>query len=184
MDQEAFGIFYERFFPRVWAYAVSRIGRQPAEDAVAETFAVAWRRRADIPADPLPWLLAVARNVIREAGRAEARQRMLMAELQSWLLPGGACGDEVAEGVVNRAQVLAALASLSEADQELLVLVAWHGLTPRQAAIALGCSRPAFFVRLHRARRRLELAIRAQSAGWLAPAAVPARTPLPEEVSR
>jgi RNA polymerase sigma-70 factor, ECF subfamily len=36
--------------------------------------------------------------------------------------------------------------------------VAWHGLTAREAATVLGCSRPAFFVRLHRARRRLETA--------------------------
>ena len=109
---------------------------------------------------------------------------MLLAELQSWLVPAGACGDEVAEGVVNRALVLAALASLSEADQELVVLVAWHSLTPGQAAAVLCCSRSAFFVRLHRARRRLELALRARPAGRPATVAVPARTPLPQEVSR
>jgi RNA polymerase sigma-70 factor (ECF subfamily) len=31
----------------------------------------------------------------------------------------------------------------------------WHGLQPRDAATVLGCSAAAFFVRLHRARRRL-----------------------------
>lgn len=144
MDQEAFGILYCRFFPKVWAYAVSRVGRQSAEDVVAEAFAVAWRRREDIPPDPLPWLLAVARNVIREASRAEERRRMLMVEVQRWVLAADCCGDDVAEGVADRALVLAALASLPEADQELLVLVAWHGLTAAAAAAALRCSRPAF----------------------------------------
>jgi DNA-directed RNA polymerase specialized sigma24 family protein len=35
-----------------------------ADDVVAETFLIAWRRLDDVPVDdPLPWLLAVARNV-------------------------------------------------------------------------------------------------------------------------
>ncbi len=34
-------------------------------------------------------------------------------------------------------------------------LVAWEGLTTREAARSLGCSVPTFSVRLHRARRRL-----------------------------
>ena len=34
---------------------------------------------------------------------------------------------------------MTALASLSNSDRELLMLVAWHGLSPRQAASVLGC---------------------------------------------
>lgn len=184
MDEEAFGILYCRLFPKVWAYAVSRVGRQSAEDVVAEAFAVAWRRRQDIPPDPLPWLLAVARNVIRETTRAEQRQRMLMAQVQRWLLAADCRGDDVAEGVVDRALVLAALASLPEADQELLVLVAWHGLTAAAAAAALHCSRPALLMRLHRARKRLEVAVRARSGDRSGAAVVVlARTQPTEEMS-
>ncbi len=91
---------------------------------------MALRRGTDIPPDPLPWLLAAARNVIREADRAEARRRTLVAEVQRWLLAAETSGDDVAEGVVSRAQLLAAFTGLSEADQDLLLLVAWHGLTP------------------------------------------------------
>jgi RNA polymerase sigma-70 factor (ECF subfamily) len=61
--------------------------------------------------------------------------------------------------VVDRAAVLAALAGLSDADRDVLTLVAWHGLTPRQAAQVLGCSAAAYFVRLHRARRRIHHAL-------------------------
>ena len=35
------------------------------------------------------------------------------------------------------------------------MLVAWHGLSTARAARAAGCTRTAFGVRLHRARRRL-----------------------------
>jgi RNA polymerase sigma-70 factor (ECF subfamily) len=41
----------------------------------------------------------------------------------------------------------------------VLTLVAWHGLAAPDAARVLGCSRAAFAVRLHRARRRLERAL-------------------------
>jgi RNA polymerase sigma-70 factor, ECF subfamily len=157
-----FSCLYEQHFPAVWAYAVSRVGRQAAEDVVSEAFAVAWRRQTSIPPDALPWLLRVARNVVFEAYRSETRQRLLETELRGWAARERAVEPDVAESVVNRAHALTALASLSESDRELLMLVAWHGLSPRQAASMLGCSRPAFFVRLHRARSRLGRALMRQ----------------------
>jgi RNA polymerase sigma-70 factor, ECF subfamily len=157
-----FSCLYEQHFPAVWAYAVSRVGRQAAEDVVSETFAVAWRRQTSIPPDALPWLLRVARNVVFEAYRSETRQRLLETELRGWAARERVVEPDVAESVVNRAHALTALASLSDSDRELLMLVAWHGLSPRQAASVLGCSRPAFFVRLHRARSRLSRALMRQ----------------------
>lgn len=157
-----FSCLYEQHFPAVWAYAVSRVGRQAAEDIVSEAFAVAWRRRTSIPPDALPWLLRVARNVVFEAYRSETRQRLLETELRGWAARERVVEPDVAESVVNRAHALTALSRLSESDRELLMLVAWHGLSPRQAAIVLGCSRPAFFVRLHRARSRLGRALMRQ----------------------
>ena len=44
--------------------------------------------------------------------------------------------------------------ALLDADRELLTLLAWDGLSQEEAAVALGCSRGALKVRLHRARRR------------------------------
>ncbi len=48
-----------------------------------------------------------------------------------------------------------ALRGLSSDDREALLLTYWEELSPSQAAEALGCSRAALAVRLHRARRRL-----------------------------
>ena len=48
-----------------------------------------------------------------------------------------------------------AFAGLSESEREVLRLVAWEGLSTRDAAHAFGCSSGAFRVRLHRARRKL-----------------------------
>ncbi len=52
-----------------------------------------------------------------------------------------------------------ALAELREGDRELLLLIAWEGLEPAQAAKVLGCSRNALDTRLHRARKRLAAAL-------------------------
>lgn len=48
-----------------------------------------------------------------------------------------------------------ALAALSEADREVLILVAWDQLDAKESADVLGCTTGAFRVRLHRARKRL-----------------------------
>jgi RNA polymerase sigma-70 factor (ECF subfamily) len=148
-------IFHEHQ-AQVYGYAVSHAGRQLADDVVGDTFLVAWRRLESVPPDPLPWLLGVARNVIRERYRDEVRQVSLAVELRAWTDDAAA---DVADGVAERAAMLTALAGLRDEDRELLTLIAWQGLTPRQAAQVVGCSVPTYFVRLHRARKRLQEAL-------------------------
>jgi RNA polymerase sigma-70 factor, ECF subfamily len=157
-DRERFAALYDLHFPRVWAYVVARIGRQQAEEVVSDTFAVAWRRRSELPVEPLPWLLVVARNVLRDSRRGAARRVALAEELR--VLAGRqAFAADIAGSVVERAALYEALASLSDGDREVLVLVAWAGLASGAAARVLGCSRAAFFMRLHRARRRFARAL-------------------------
>lgn len=152
-DAQRFTRMYDRNRQRVWAYAVSRAGRQVADEVVSETFAIAWRRLDDVPDPALPWLLVVARNVLRDNIRAEARRESLGAELRSWV------EEDVADEVAERLGVRKALTELSEEDREILILVAWQGLSPRDAAHVIGCSQAAFRVRLHRARKRLKQAM-------------------------
>lgn len=144
---------YDECRQRVWAYAVSRAGRQVADEVVSETFAIAWRRLDDVPEPALPWLLGVARNVLRDNIRAETRREALNAELRAWT------EGDVADQVTERLGVLRALAELPEDDREILILIAWQGLSPKDAAHVVGCSSAAFRVRLHRARRRLKQAM-------------------------
>ncbi|MFR9775894.1 RNA polymerase sigma factor [Micromonospora sp. MS34] len=151
-----FVALYDAHHAQVYAYAVSRAGRRLADDVASETFLVAWRKLATVPATPLPWLLTVARNVLRERYRDEVRQASLAEELRAWADEAAA---DVADEVIERGAVLSALAGLSENDRELLTLVAWHGLSTRAAARVVGCSTATFFVRLHRARKRLHEAL-------------------------
>ena len=156
---ERFGALYAEHHRRVYGYAVSLAGRQIADEVVSEVFLVAWRRLDDVPAPALPWLLTVARNVVSSQFRAAARQQSISAELRAWVTEAELAAPDVAEEVSERISVLTALAVLPEADRELLTLVAWHGLTAGEAARLVGCSTAAYFVRLHRARRRLEQAM-------------------------
>jgi RNA polymerase sigma factor (sigma-70 family) len=145
---------YEHLFrttyPAVRGYALRRTSPDAAQDAVAETFLVAWRRFDDVPDDALPWLFGVARRVLANQRRSSARGVALAQRL------GGAGQPESLEEHVTESDVVrAALGRLSERDREALMLVAWHGLSRKRAARAAGCTRAAFDVRLHRARRRL-----------------------------
>ncbi|NJP89821.1 RNA polymerase sigma factor [Nonomuraea sp. FMUSA5-5] len=156
---------YDECRQRVWAYVVSRAGRQVADEVVSETFAIAWRRLDDVPEPALPWLLGVARNVLRDNVRAELRREAMAGELRAWV------EGDVADQVTERMGVLRALAALHEDDREILVLVAWHGLRPKEAAKVIGCSSAAYRVRLHRARKRLRQAMEAAGESPHEPAA-------------
>ena len=151
-EQRFEGLFRENY-AAVRGYALRRAAPEAAQDVVAETFLVAWRRLDDVPDDALPWLYGVARRVLanqrRTASRGAALERRLAgAETGSSPLdPGETAGDSELMRL--------ALDRLSADSREALMLVAWHGLTPARAARAAGCSRATFAVRLHRARARL-----------------------------
>lgn len=134
-------------FRAVSAYARRRAAPAEAEDAVAETFLVAWRRLDEVPEHAKPWLLGVARRVLANQRRAAGRRAALSERVAR---------DEGPEPKLDSAPpVLQALDRLSEADREVLLLTAWDGLSTAELATALRCSRTAAKVRLHRARRRL-----------------------------
>jgi RNA polymerase sigma-70 factor (ECF subfamily) len=67
------------------------------------------------------------------------------------------------ESVIDRHTFLAALATLTFAEREALLLVAWDGLSRADAATVAGCSQRAFEVRLSRARARLTRSVAQQS---------------------
>ncbi|MEV0586738.1 RNA polymerase sigma factor [Nonomuraea sp. NPDC050310] len=171
---ERFTALYNTYQARVYGYAASRAGHQLAEEVVSETFLVAWRRLDSIPDHAqLPWLLRVARNILRDNFRQAARRQSLEAELRMWIDEAAA---DVGEHATERVAVLRALAGLSDADKEILTLTTWHGLSSTEAAEVLGCSKTTFFVRLHRARRRLQSAVDATStATFRKPVTVPGR---------
>jgi len=145
-----FECLFRSHYRSVLVYARRRSSAEAADDIVAETFLVAWRRLDEVPGDALPWLIAVARLTLANHERSSRRQRALVIKVAS-LAP-------VEPGVPDFTgdwTVLEALSRLPESEREALTLIVWEGLTPQQAAVVLGCSGVAVRARLHRARRRL-----------------------------
>lgn len=146
---------FDEHYLRIFAFAMRRVpGRESAEDVVADTFAIAWRRRDRIPSPALPWLYAIASNVIANQSRSSGRRHSLDLRLAREASVAAPAGDP-ADSLAGREQLAAAFGALEEADRELLRLVAWEGLSTGDAAAVIGCSPGAARVRLHRARRKL-----------------------------
>src|SRR3954447_10520347 len=84
-DPEAqFRSLYTAHFGAILEYAVRRVpAPEDATDVVAETFLIAWRRHADVPPgrEARLWLYGVARRVLANHLRGEARRSRLGEEL-------------------------------------------------------------------------------------------------------
>jgi RNA polymerase sigma-70 factor, ECF subfamily len=143
---------FRRHHQAVSNYARRRVGAGLADDVVAETFLVAWRRLDDVPVDALPWLLGVARRTVSTKQRSARRQTALAEKLSTGIR--APIIDTSASSELDTA-VAEALIRLRPRDREAITLIAWDDLTPAQAAVALGQTRAAFRVRLHRAKLRL-----------------------------
>lgn len=154
-------IYRENVGP-VTAYFARRTGSpQTAADLTADTFVVAIRSFSTFDPSrgtPRSWIFGIAQHLNAAHHRQNARDRDAAARL------GGHRAldpDEVAELVgridaerVGR-QLREALDRLSATDREVIDLVDLAGLAPKEAAAALGLSRPALRVRLFRARTKL-----------------------------
>lgn len=148
---QRFTRLFERTHDALLAYAVRRVADPcDAADVIAETYLVAWRRLDQVPTGEgeRPWLFAVARNVLSNHRRGVRRRDAMVDRLRADLAL-------VVPAPSEPSALAGALARLKPDDKELLLLLAWDGLTQEQAAAALGISHNALRVRLHRARTRL-----------------------------
>jgi RNA polymerase sigma factor (sigma-70 family) len=166
--RERFDRLFAAHYSDVLGYALRRAPRAVAEDAVSETFLVAWRRIDDVPHDAAPWLYGVARRMLANQRRSARRREALLARLTHAGRTPAPSGPSLTDG-----RVAAALAKLPAREREAVLLVAWEGLSPARAAVAAGCSPEALRQRLHRGRRRLAraLADRPPNSACAAPAA-------------
>jgi len=151
---------FDATYPMVVAYVRRRVpDPAAADDIVAETFLVAWRRRGEVLAmdNALPWLYTVAANQIRNQSRGTNRQLRLVAKASAdptVVAPEAKLDPEpAADAAVVRLR--SALDELSFDDQEVLRLVAWEELTYAETAQVLDCSVDAVGQRLRRAKQRL-----------------------------
>jgi RNA polymerase sigma factor (sigma-70 family) len=158
-EPEAFAGLYDRHAAVIHRYVTRRLGGGAADDVVAETFLAAFRRRHRYDlnrSDALPWLYGIAANLIRKHVRAEVR--MLRAFSRTGADPvaegyADLVDSKVSAGAVHR-ELAAALAGLTAADRDVLLLIAWADLSYDEVSTALEIPVGTVRSRLNRARRK------------------------------
>lgn len=160
-DGAAFGLLFRRHGRTVYNHCFRRTASwAEAEDLTSTVFLEAWRRRRDVrfySESVLPWLLAVANNMMRNAGRAKRRHQRFLTKLPE---PPEVTDfvDDLAHRVDDEramAGILAAISHLRIEEQEAIALCDWAGLSYDAAANALGVPVGTIRSRLSRAHHRL-----------------------------
>jgi RNA polymerase sigma-70 factor (ECF subfamily) len=163
---DAFEEVYDRHAARLLAWARARVGEHAA-DLTAEVFARAWLNRSRFrPEDgtsALPWLLGIAKNVLRESLRKRrvedaARRRLGIPRL----LARDAALDAITDGRTLSDSGRRALASLPQRDRELLRLRVIEERSYRDIAVRLRCTPQAARRRLSRLLRQLQYTLGGQ----------------------
>ncbi|MFI6031721.1 RNA polymerase sigma factor [Amycolatopsis magusensis] len=159
-----FAEIYDRHAAHIQRYLARRVGAQAAEDALNETFLAAFgkRHRYDrARPDARPWLYGIATRVVGQHRRDEVREYRLRASLAPAEEVDGPA-DRVAAKVsaqATSAAVATGLTSLADGDRDVLLLIAWEGLSYEEVAAALAIPVGTVRSRLNRARRKVRAAL-------------------------
>jgi RNA polymerase sigma factor (sigma-70 family) len=168
-DPEAFVEVFEDHFDAVYGYLARRAGRDLAEELAAETFMIAFDRRADYDVrrgEVRSWLLGIATNLMR---RHRRRERI---ELRAYRRVGVDPAPEPHVGVpaqldaaAARATLARALGSLPLRYRDVLLLWTYGELGYEEIAHALAIPVGTVRSRLHRARSEMRAALQHNGEG-------------------
>jgi RNA polymerase sigma-70 factor, ECF subfamily len=157
---ETFSELYRRTHVDVLAFLLRRCSSaEDAADCLAETYLLAWKKRDLMPtgAETRPWLFGVARNVMRRGNELSDRTAAAASALAGELQRNGAVCSE--PDLAEPDPVIAAIRDLPELEQEIITMLIWDGLPPREVAAVLGLTPNVVRVRAHRARAKLKAAL-------------------------
>lgn len=148
----------------VQRYLHRRARPDDAGDVLAETLLVVWRRLDDVPDEPLPWCIGVARRCLANHRRADQR-RLRLVERTAAQPRRATSGDPQDRIDDDEPELAAAMGALSASETEIVRLWAWERLEPREIAVALDMTANAVSVALARAKRKLAGQLQGRLAG-------------------
>ncbi len=171
-DPAAFDELYRLAAPRVRGFLLRLCGDAAlADDLTQEAFLRVHRARGSFAegASAFPWILAIARNALRDsARRAQARPSVggttnATDDGPQHEAAPDARGDEVLAAREMLEIVRRTLAAMPVLHREAFVLIRFEGLSVSEAAQVLGATEGAVKVRAFRAYEALRAALSAQA---------------------
>ncbi len=161
-EPRAFGVVFERHFGVILRYLRRRLDDQPAEEATAQTFFVAFDERGRFDrerADARPWLFGIATNVARRHRRSEVRELRAVAALAGETTTADDGAEAKLDAERMRGALARCLADLPAEESDVLYLLVWAELDQPEIAAALEIPLGTVKSRLSRARKRLREAL-------------------------
>ncbi|WP_311208460.1 MULTISPECIES: RNA polymerase sigma factor [unclassified Aeromicrobium] len=159
MTEEEFGDLYAALQTVVYRYAARRVGPERAKDITSDTFALAWEKRHEYPADNSAWpawTVGIARNKVLQEIQKRERKHHDHRFVDDWLQPSAEPSvEDFSRGVLESDQARRIFAALTPAEQDLFGIAFIRDLTPSDGAAVLGISTSAYTTRVGRLRQRL-----------------------------
>jgi RNA polymerase sigma-70 factor (ECF subfamily) len=159
-EPSLFAVIFDRHARHIHRYLARRLGPTAADDALSDTFLIAFDKRAKFDPsrpDARPWLYGIATNLVSRHRRTEVRELKLRLALGPPAAEDGHA-QRVADRVTAQArgaELDRALASLRPRERDVLLLVAAEGLGYQEVAEALAIPVGTVKSRLNRARAHL-----------------------------
>lgn len=156
----SFDRLYDDTFQDVLAYCRRRApSPEDADEAAAETYLIAWRKFAEVEATakPVAWLLAVARRVLLNQQRSNARRGRLVDRIRQHPQALTVDTSKPVEGSAVVVAVLKSLDSLEPLDKEIVTLAAFERLSYEEIGMVVNKRSKTVKSRLYRARKQLRL---------------------------
>ncbi|MCW2974461.1 MAG: polymerase, sigma-24 subunit, subfamily [Thermoleophilia bacterium] len=158
-EPAAFDEVYRRHAAAIFVFAAARVGPSHAEDLTADTFATAFGARAKFDAafvSARPWLFGIMVNKLRRHAKVEQLwlQRAALHRPELSVTESG-MADARVDALRAAPSLAAALATLTAAERDVLLLHVFEDLTHTEIAQLLGIRRGTAKTRLSRGRERL-----------------------------
>jgi RNA polymerase sigma-70 factor (ECF subfamily) len=154
-----FAAIFDRHFDVVHAYLQRRVGRDLADELAAETFLIAFDKRAryDVSRpDARPWLFGIATNLLHRHRRHELRQLRAYARSATDPILDAFDGVEARVDASSvRRELVDALTRVPAEELDALLLFAWADFSYAEIAEALEIPIGTVRSRLSRARTRM-----------------------------
>ncbi len=177
-DQEAMGLLYDAYLPRVFRYCMGRVRSQAdAEDLTEEIFlkvigavrGFEWRTLGESGRSPFgAWLFRIAHNHVVSFHR-RAATRGPASELSEAIRDERRGPQELTETKLAVEEVFEAVRELPEAQREVILLRFGSGLTVAETAEVLGKQQTNVKVLQHKGVQRLKRIMEERANGLRPP---------------